>query len=322
MGVKEHGEEFMRSHMEQSAVRLLKNILRVGLFENPYLNVEETKKIVGNEEFMKAGYEAQLKSIVMLKNKDKVLPVGKQKTAYIPKRKTAAGRDFFGGPVPESVNYPVNIDLVKKYFKVTDNPAEADFALVIIRSPNSGSGYDREDVGKGGNGYVPISLQYGPYKAIEAREISLAGGDPLEKFTNRTYRNKTVTSSNESDLNMVLDAKKAMKEKPVIVSVAVSKPMVFSEFEKDANAIIATFEVQDQAILDIISGAAEPSALLPMQMPLNMKTVENQKEDVPFDMECYVDSNGNKYDFGFGLNWNGVIDDARVTKYRNAIKEK
>jgi beta-glucosidase len=322
MGVKEHGKEFMRTRMEQSAVRLLRNILRVGLFENPYLDVEETKKVVGNEEFMKAGFEAQLKSIILLKNKNKVLPLEKQKTVYIPKRKTAAGRDFFGGPVPESVNYPVNINLVKKYFRVTDNPAEADFALVIIRSPNSGSGYDPGDVKKGGNGYVPISLQYGPYKATDARQTSLAGGDPLEKFTNRTYRNKTVTASNESDLYMVLDARKAMKEKPVIVSVAVSKPMVFGEFEKSASAILATFEVQDQAILDILTGAAEPSALLPMQMPLDMNTVETQKEDVPFDMKCYVDSEGNKYDFGFGLNWNGVIDDVRVTKYRNVIIKK
>jgi beta-glucosidase len=320
MGVKEHGEAFMRTRMEQSAVRLLKNIFRVGLFENPYLNVEDTKKTVGNEAFMKAGYEAQLKSIVMLKNKSKALPVAKQKTVYIPKRTTAAGKDFFGGPTPASVSYPVNINLVKKYFKVTENPDEADFALVIIRSPNAGSGYDANDVKKGGNGYIPISLQYGPYKAMYARDQSLAGGDPFEKFTNRTYKGKTVTASNAFDLNMVLDTRKAMKSKPVIVSIAMSKPMVFSEFEKVANAIIVNFDVQDQAILDIISGASEPSGLLPLQMPADMKTVETQKEDVPFDMICHVDSEGNTYDFGFGLNWSGVIKDARVEKYRKAEK--
>ncbi|MCJ7821155.1 MAG: glycoside hydrolase family 3 protein, partial [Bacteroidales bacterium] len=196
MGVMEHGEEFMRARMEQSAVRLLKNIIRVGLFENPYLDVEETKNIVGNEEFMKAGYEAQLKSIVLLKNKNNVLPVEKQKTVYIPKRVTPARRNFFGGTTPGSVSYPVKIELVKKYYKVTDNPSEADFALVIIKNPDSGSGYDAGDVKKGGNGYMPISLQYGPYKALGARDPSIAGGDPLEKFTNRTYRNKTITTSN------------------------------------------------------------------------------------------------------------------------------
>lgn len=320
MGVKEHGEAFMRARMEQSATRLLRNIFRVGLFENPYLNVEETKKIVGNTDFMKAGYEAQLKSIVLLKNKNKALPVEKQKTVYIPKRVTAAGRDFFGGVTPESVSDPININLVKKYFKVTDNPSEADFALVVIRSPNAGSGYDASEVKKGGNGYVPISLQYGPYKALDAREQSIAGGDPLETFTNRTYRNKTITSSNASDLKMVLDAKKAMKDKPVVVSIAMSKPMVFNEFEKEASAILVTFEVQDQAILDMLTGAAEPSGLLPLQMPIDMKTVELQKEDVPFDMICHKDSEGNTYDFGFGMNWSGVIKDARVEKYGKGEK--
>ena len=316
MGVKENGEQFMRTRMEQSAVRLLKNIFRVGLFENPYLIVEDTRKTVGNEGFMKAGYEAQLKSIILLKNKNKVLPVEKQKTVYIPKRTTPASMDMFGGTVPESSKYPVNMELVKKYFKITENPQEADFALVVVRSPNSGTGYDQADVKKGGNGYVPISLQYGPYKANDARDPSLAGGDPLEKFTNRTYKNKTITTSNANDLKMVLDTKKAMKSKPVIVSIAMSKPMIFSEFEKEADAIIVNFEVQDQAILDILTGASEPSGLLPLQMPADMKTVETQKEDVPFDMVCHVDSEGNSYDFGFGLNWNGVIKDARVEKYK------
>ena len=316
MGVKEHGEKYMRDRMEQSAIRLLKNIFRVGLFENPYLNVEETKIIVGNEEFMKAGYEAQLKSIIMLKNKNKVLPLAKQKTVYIPKRVTAAGRDFFGGPTPESINYPLNLNVVKKYFKVTDNPSEADFALVVIRSPNSGSGYDPADVKKGGNGYVPISLQYGPYKALYARDPSLAGGDPFEKFINRTYKAKSITASNASDLKMVLEAKKAMKDKPVIVSIAMSKPMIFSEFEKDADAIIVNFEVQDQAILDIITGGVEPSGLLPLQMPADMKTVEKQKEDVPHDMQCYKDAEGHVYDFGYGLNWKSVIKDSRTLKYK------
>lgn len=315
MGVKEHGEEFMRSRMEESAVRLLKNIFRTGLFENAYLDIEKTKNTVGNSEFMKKGYEAQLKSIVMLKNRNTVLPMAKQKTVYIPKIKSGGTRDFFGNETPVKVDYPINPELVKKYYKVTDDPSQADFALVVMRSPASGSGYDAADVKKGGNGYFPISLQYKPYKAVDARETSIAGGDPLESFTNRSYKNKTVTTSNESDLTMMLDTRKAMKDKPVIVVIALSKPMVFSEFEKEADGILLNLEVQDQAVLDIVSGACEPSGLLPMQMPASMKTVEQQAEDSPFDMECHIDSEGNKYDFAFGLNWNGVISDARTQKY-------
>jgi len=72
--------------------------------------------------------------------------------------------------------------------------------------------------------------------------------------------------------------------------------------------------------MDIISGKTEPSGLLPMQMPLNMSTVEKQFEDVPHDMIPYKDSNGHVYDFGFGLNWKGVIKDQRTIKYAGKKK--
>ena len=113
-----------------------------------------------------------------------------------------------------------------------------------------------------------------------------------------------------------MDTKKAMNGKPVITIISASNPMVFSEFEKEVQGIVLHFNVQDQAILDILSGAAEPSGLLPVQMPANMETVEGQFEDVAHDMDCHVDEAGNTYNFAFGLNWKGVIKDSRTEKYQ------
>ena len=115
---------------------------------------------------------------------------------------------------------------------------------------------------------------------------------------------------------MVNDTFKKMKGKPVITVVHLSNPSVFAEFEKQTDAILVTFGVQDQAVLDLLTGGAEPSALLPLQIPANMVTVEAQLEDVPLDVESYTDSEGNIYDFGFGLNWKGRIQDARTEKYK------
>ena len=316
MGVKEHGEPFMRARMEQSAVRLLRNIFQVGLFENPYQNPEVTKATVGKPEFMQAGFQAQLQSIVLLKNKGNVLPIQTKKTIYIPKRFVAASRHFLGFPIPSSNDFPINMELVKKYFNVTDNAAEADLALVCIENPKGSIGYEKEDLAKGGNGYVPISLQYGDYVANDAREVSLAGGDPLENFTNRSYKGKTAKTRNVTDMELIEETRQKMQGKPLIVSINVSNPMIFAEIEGKADAILASFGVQDQSILDIISGKAEPQALLPMQMPASMQVVEKQMEDVPFDMECHLDAEGHRYDFGFGMNWKGVIQDARVKKYK------
>jgi len=317
MGVKEHGEQFMRKRFEESAVRLLKNILRTGLFENPYLDPEKTKNIVGNAEFMKAGYDAQLRSVVMLKNSSGTLPLKKQLKVFVPKRYTPAGRDWFGRETPESWSDPVNLSIVSKYFEVVEKPGKADFALVCIASPTGMTGYDPGDLKAKGNGYVPISLQYGIYKADFAREKSIAGGSPFETFTDRSYKGKRVVSRNTYDMKMVNDTRAQMGNKPVIVLVDVSNPMVFTEIEKNASAILVHFGVQDQALMDIVTGSSEPSGLLPFQMPADMKTVEEQNEDIPGDMNCYVDSNGNRYDFGFGLNWKGEINDERILKYKN-----
>ena len=316
MGVKDHGEEYMRKRFEQSAVRLLRNIFRVGLFENPYLDPAETEKVVGNPEFMKAGYDAQVRSVVMLKNHAKTLPLKKQLKVYVPQKYLPGGKNWFGVETKESWMDAIKPELVNKYFQLVAKPEEADFALVCIDSPKGGVGYSEDDLKKNGNGYVPISLQYGPYKAEFARETSIAGGSPFETFTNRSYKGKSVTASNIQDMKMVNETKAKMGNKPVVVVVKASNPMVFSEIEKSADAILVQMGVQSQAILDIVSGVFEPSALLPFQMPADMKTVEEQFEDVPRDMKCYVDADGNTYDFAFGLNWSGVINDARVSKYR------
>ncbi len=313
----EFGTQSARRRFEQSAVRLLVNIFRTGLFENPYLDPAESEKIVGKPEYMKAGYDAQLKSIVMLKNKGGILPLkGRKLKAYMPKRFVKGVPNWWGIKAEDKTEYPVNPAVVEKYFDLTDNPAEADFALVFIESPNGGTGYSDDDVAAGGNGYVPISLQYGPYTATTARAVSLAGGDTFEDFDNRTYRGKSFTAYNTTDAQLVADTRRAIGNKPLILSVKCTKPCVLAEVEPYADAIVIDFETQAQAVLDIVKGKAEPSGLLPMQFPKDMLTVEAQQEDVPRDMQPYVDSEGNAYDFAFGLNWDGVIRDARVQRYK------
>ncbi|MCC8198861.1 MAG: glycoside hydrolase family 3 C-terminal domain-containing protein [Tannerellaceae bacterium] len=318
MGVKEHGKTFMRKRFEQSAVRLLKNIFRLGLFENPYLDPAESARVVGNPEFMQAGYDAQVKSLVMVKNKDNTLPVAGKKTVFVPKVYKPASKNWWGIWTEPSLDDPVSLDIVRKYYHVTTNPVEADFALVFVSSPQSGNGgYSLADRQAGGNGYVPVSLQYNPYTAVDAREHSIAAGDPVidPAITDRTYKNKSTRTANSNDLDVLLTTREMMGDKPVIAVVDVSNPMIFSEFEDKMDGILVSFGNTTQSVLDIVSGKYEPSGLLPFQMPAHMATVEKQAEDVPFDMECHQDSEGNVYNFGYGLNWKGVIQDARTATY-------
>ena len=317
MWVEEFGQESADQRFRESAKRLLMNSFRTGLFENPYLDPEASAATVGKPEYMEKGYQAQLKSVVMVKNSDNILPMKAEEgrlKVYVPQRYFPQMVNFFGMVTPERWEDTFAPDLLSKYYEPVTDPSEADFAIVVIEAPTSGTGYSMEDVKKGGNGYVPISLQYNDYTAEHAREVSLAGGDRLEKSANRSYKGKSVKTVNKSDLQTVIDTKAAMGQKPVITIVSTGKPFV-PEFEPYSDAVLVSFGCQNQALLDLVSGAVEPSALLPMQLPADMKTVELQKEDLPFDMDCYVDADGNTYDFAYGLNWSGRIDDERVQKY-------
>ena len=46
-----------------------------------------------------------------------------------------------------------------------------------------------------------------------------------------------------------------------------------------------------------------------------MRACYTSATDTPRDLDCYTDANGSTYDFGFGMNWSGVISDDRTAKY-------
>lgn len=196
-----------------------------------------------------------------------------------------------------------------------DTPEEADAAVCFVESPIS-LGYDPEDRKAGGNGYVPVTLQYRPYCAVNAREHSIAGGDPLESGADRGYRGKWNRAANEADLDIVLETKRRMGNKPVVTVVTLKNPMVMAELEPSTDALLIEYGVTPQAVADVLAGAFTPEGLLPVQIPADMDAVERQREDVAFDMECYRDSEGHTYDFGFGMNYDGMIRDERTRRYK------
>lgn len=312
------GKESAEQRFRTSAERLLLNFFRVGVFENPYVDPMRAAEVVGCEEFVEEGYDAQLKSIVMLKNHQQVMPIAKGAKVYFPKRYYPASIPFFGRSTPNIPHYDWQIDtaLINQYYQFTDDPNEADFALLYIFTPEGNWGYSEKDVQEGGTGYVPISLQYNDYTATQSRSVSIAGGDAKESFSNRSYLGKSDYSYNRQDMLQVIQTKQLMGDKPVILLIQAARPFIPAEIEPYADALLLGFGIKDQAYLDILCGNAEPYGLLPMQLPKDMLTVENQMEDLPHDMECYIDADDHTYDFAFGMNWSGIIQDARVKKYQ------
>lgn len=70
------------SRINESVGRLLKEKFELGLFENPYVDVQKAQELVGNEQFQKKADLAQRKSIVLLRNSAKLLPLKSKTKVY------------------------------------------------------------------------------------------------------------------------------------------------------------------------------------------------------------------------------------------------
>lgn len=105
-----YGRAEMQKRVRQSAQRLLLNMFRTGLFENPYVDPIASIATVGKAEFMKIGYEQQLKSVVLLKNHGRHLPLQGRPKIYIA-----------GNILPTLA--------AQRYFEVVDSPTAADAAI-------------------------------------------------------------------------------------------------------------------------------------------------------------------------------------------------
>jgi beta-glucosidase len=100
--------------LDVSARRILRDKFRLGLFDNPYVDVERAVAVVGSDEFRAVGAEAQRRAIVLLKNGGDVLPLRDRPRLFVDgiARDTAAA-----------------------YGEVVDTADAAEVAVVRVNAP-------------------------------------------------------------------------------------------------------------------------------------------------------------------------------------------
>ncbi|WNG24377.1 glycoside hydrolase family 3 protein [Cystobacter fuscus] len=71
-----HAGLVTEARLDESVYRILLQKFQQGLFENPFVDVERAGEVVGSSAFQDEATEAQRRSLVLLENKDKLLPLG------------------------------------------------------------------------------------------------------------------------------------------------------------------------------------------------------------------------------------------------------
>lgn len=117
--------------------------------------------------------------------------------------------------------------------------------------------------------------------------------EPREGFLERLFHSGDLDFKGEA-LAHILDV---LSRVPTVVDIYLERPAVIPEIARSCAALLADFGADDEAVMDVIFGRAEPGGRLPFELPSSMDAVRRQKPDVPYDTGDPL------FPFGFGLSY-------------------
>jgi beta-glucosidase len=111
--------ELTEARLDSSVVRILTQKFALGLFENPYVDPASAARLVGNEAFRAAALDAQRRALVLLENKNGMLPLHPAQDRPL--------RVYLHGMAPEAVQ--------REGWTVASDPTQADIAIMRLSAP-------------------------------------------------------------------------------------------------------------------------------------------------------------------------------------------
>ena len=109
--------ELKESELDTSVVRVLTQKFALGLFENPYVNVDTARQIVGSAAFQAVALNAQRRALVLLENKAALLPLRAQRPLRV----------YVHGVSPDAA--------AREGWTVVRDPAQAEVAIMRLNAP-------------------------------------------------------------------------------------------------------------------------------------------------------------------------------------------
>jgi beta-glucosidase len=100
--------------IDVSVRRLLREKFILGLFDEPYLDLDHAAATVGKTEFAAAGADAQRRAYTLLTNHDQILPLRMGRRLYLE---------------------GVSKDVASRYGNIVGEPTDADVALLRVTAP-------------------------------------------------------------------------------------------------------------------------------------------------------------------------------------------
>lgn len=284
-------EELVHERTKQ----LFKTRFRLGMFDvspsNPYQNVSPSK--IHCEEHVQLAREAAQKSIVLLKNKNNILPLSKEiKIPYVT------------GPFANSADM-----LMGSYYGVSSNLVTILEGITNTISLGSSLNYR--------SGALPFQKNinpknWAPHVAAESDvTICVVGitadmeGEEVDAIASANIGDRVDLKLPQNQIDYVKEIAE-WKKGPLVLVVASGSPVSLEGIEEHCDAILHIWYPGEQggnAVADVLFGDVSPSGHLPITFPKNVQQLPAY-EDYSMKGRTYkYMTKEPMFPFGFGLTY-------------------
>lgn len=292
--------------INQSVARILEAKFRLGLFENPFGDEIQYKKILFNAEHKKTALQLAEESIVLLKNEQNLLPIDFSKIKNV----------FVTGP--NANNQSILGDWALQ------QPAEN--VMTILQGIIQVAGKEKVSFFDYGSNVKSDDENKISNAVAMAKKANLAivvvGSNPLR------YQQGLKTSGENVDRQGLdlMGLQEQLVERiyatgvPTIVVLVGGRPLTVNWIAENVPAVIQAWEPGNMgglAIANILTGKVNPSGKLPVTMPRSVGQIQmiyNYKPSQYF--HPYIDGPSTPlYPFGYGLSYTSFsISDIKLSQ--------
>lgn len=285
--------ELSEADVDRACRSILYYKFRLGLFENPFVDIKESKKVTFCKEHRKTALEAAEKSIVLLKNEGSLLPLDFSKYSNI----LVTG--------PNADNHTILGDWTLR------QPDEN--VVTILDGITKAAGKNKVHY----YNYGDDVKQNSPEKVAEAASLAAKSDLAIVVVGENPLRYQKTKTCGENIDRMSIDLLGTQEELikaihktgvPTIVVLVGGRPLSVNWAAQNVQAIIQAWEpgsMGGEALANILAGKVNPSAKLPISIPRHsgqIQMIYNHKPSQYFHK--YKDGASTPlFAFGYGLSY-------------------
>lgn len=291
--------------VDKSVARVLRAKFQLGLFENPFVDVERAVRLTNTPAHQQLAAEAARRSIVLLKNADNLLPLDRNKLQSIAVIGPNAAEVHLGGYSDDPQR---GISVLQGIRDKVGNKLKINYAEGCKITREGGKWWD--DKSTLSDPAVDARLIAEAVETAKASDVVLliVGGN--EDTNKEAWADNHLGDRDSLDLvGRQNDLVKAIVEtgKPVVVLLINSAPLSINYIAENVPAILEGFYLGQEtgiAVADVLFGDANPAGKLAVSFPRSVGQLPIYYNHKPTARRGYLyTSKEPLFPFGFGLSY-------------------